>query len=189
MAWGAGGRCGGGGVDPILRACYLRVVPATTAWRWPSEWRCGTAGLLSQAFVRSVGRGLLLRSVLASLAVLSGRTRRPAVLEHGSSAVCLCRLRRRWTMPHGAVVAWRRAPALEPRSSCHVSWGRIWAKTDLAEFCPKRNQARKNKRVPLMRFHVGFVVGKIPQHNELSRLPQSSFMSVGGGAYTFGHGP
>ena len=80
-------------------------------------------GLLSQALVRSVGV-MPLRSVLASLAVPSGRTALSAVLEHGSSVVCLCRRRRRWTMPHGAVVAWRRAPALEPRSmACHcLAW-------------------------------------------------------------------
>ena len=92
-------------------------------------------------------------------------------------------------MPHGAVVAWRRAPALEPQSWRSVSRVRpIWAKTDLAEFCSKRNQARKNKRVPLMRFHIGFVVSKIPQHNELSQLPQSPSMSVGGARTRLGMG-
>ena len=90
------------------------------------------------------------------------------------------------------MVRWSRGA--EPRhssrgtSACHVWWGRIWAKTDLAEFCSKRNQARKNKRVPLMRFHIGFVVSKIPQHNELSQLPQSPSMSVGGARTRLGMG-
>ena len=77
--------------------------------------------------------------------------------------------------------------AINGVSMSRLGW--IWAKTDLAIFSPERNQARKNKRAPLMRFHIGFVVGKKPQGNELSRLPQSPFMSVGGPPYTFEHRP
>ena len=92
-------------------------------------------------------------------------------------------------MPHGAVVAWRRAPALEPAINgvlvCEAGSG---PKRTLRFFSPERNQARKNKRAPLMRFHIGFVMGKKPQGNELSRLPQSRFMSVRGAPYTFGMG-
>ena len=39
-----------------------------------------------------------------------------------------------------------------------------------------------------MRFHIGFVVSKIPQHNELSQLPQSPSMSVGGARTRLGMG-
>ena len=135
--------------------------------------------------VRSVGRSGFASEVRPCLSCCTER----AYEVTSSPGIWKQRLRRRWTMPHGAVVAWRRAPALEPQSWRSVSRVRpIWAKTDLAEFCSKRNQARKNKRVPLMRFHIGFVVSKIPQHNELSQLPQSPSMSVGGARTRLGMG-
>ena len=94
-------------------------------------------------------------------------------------------------MDHAPWCGGRVAPSPGTRAAIvafGVSVRPIWAKTDLAEFCSKRNQARKNKRVPLMRFHIGFVVSKIPQHNELSQLPQSPSMSVGGGRTRLGMG-
>ena len=77
--------------------------------------------------------------------------------------------------------------AINGVSISRVGW--IWAKTDLADFYSKRIVHRKNKRAPLMRFHIGFAVSKNPQGNELPRLPQSPFMSVRGPPYTFEHRP
>ena len=191
-----GGRGGGGGVEPYLGVCYLREVRATTAWRWSSEWRCGTCGRALQpggSFVRSFVRSGLcseVASVLASLAVLSGRTRRPAVLEHGSSAVCLCRLRRRWTMPHGAVVAWRRAPALEPRDlgvSCLVG-------SDLGQNGPcgillKTKPSQKKQAGPADAISYRVRCGQNTATQRTFPITAIAFLCPLGPPYTYGHGP
>ena len=148
----------------------------------------------ARAFVRSVGRSGFASEVRPCLSCCTERayevTSSPGIWKQRLLPVPPAA-----PMDHAPWCGGRVAPSPGTRAVSRdlggvsrFSW-RIWAKTDFADFYSKRNQARKNKRVPLMRFHIGFAVSKNPQGNELSRLPQSPFMSVRGAPYTFEHRP
>ena len=58
-----------------------------------------------------------------------------------------------------------------------VAWrfGWIWPKRTLPNFTQNETEPEKDKRAPLMRFHIGFAVSKNPQGNEPSPITTIPF--------------
>ena len=60
----------------LAYATFARFGRAITAWRWSSEWRCGTCGRALQpggSFVRSLGRSGLCSEVRPCLSCCTER--------------------------------------------------------------------------------------------------------------------
>ena len=197
MQWcggGVGGRCGGGGVEPYLGACYLREVRATTAWRWPSEWRCGTCGRALQpggSFVRSLGRSGLCSEVRPCLSCCTERahemTSSPAIWKQRRLPVPPAA-----PMDHAPWCGGRVAPSPGTRAAI-VAFG-VSCEADLGQNGPcgillktKPSQKKQAGPADAISYRVRREQNTATQRTfPITAIP---FYVRWGGPYTFGHGP
>ena len=144
----------------------------------------------ARAFVRSFGRSGFASEVRPCLSCCTERahemTSNPRIWKQHRLLVPPAA-----PMDHAPWCGGRVAPS--PGTRARESSVMSFVRPDLGQngpcdFFPRTKPSQKKQAGPAdaislgnsKRFHIGFVVGKKPQGNELSRLPQSRFMSVRG---------